>query len=180
MSRIYGGVHQVGYVVKDIEKAMHHWATRLGVGPWFYKEDTGMCEFRYYGKPSEFPKLSIALAQSGDVQIELIQQRNNAPSLYLDTLKNNGEVAQHIAFATRDEFDLYCAKLVKAGYVEGHAGRMAPNRGRFAYFVHPELPSGMFEVSELSGGKAEYFEKIRVASIGWDGKDPVRLPSSLA
>jgi predicted sulfurtransferase len=38
----------------------------------------------------------------------------------------------------------------------------------------------MFEVSELSGGKAEYFEKIRVASMGWDGKDPVRLPSSLA
>jgi hypothetical protein len=177
MSRIFGTVHQIGYVVKDIEKAMAHWSSKLGVGPWFYKEDTGMSEFTYYGKPSEFPKLSIALAQSGELQIELIQQRNDAPSLYLDSLKKNGEIAQHIAYATMDDFDKWRKHFLEQGYQEGHAGRMGPNRGRFAYFVHPELPSGMFELSELRGGKAEYFDKVRRASVNWDGQDPVRLPS---
>lgn len=173
MSMMFGGIRQVGYVVRDIEKAMGHWSARMGVGPWFYKEDVGTTEFRYYGKPSRLPKLSIALANSGDLQIELIQQRDDAPSLYLDTLARNGEVAQHLAWWTMDRFDDHVAGMLRQGYVEGHAGRMG-NRGRFAYFVHPELPGGMFEISEGTGGKAEYFDKIRAAAAGWDGSDPIR------
>ncbi len=39
MSRIFGKVCQNGYVVRDIEAAMKHWITVMGVGPWFYIED---------------------------------------------------------------------------------------------------------------------------------------------
>ena len=173
MSIFFGAVRQVGYVVKDIEKAMNEWA-KLGVGPWFYKEDVGSTEFTYYGKPSRLPKLSIALANSGDLQIELIQQRDDAPSLYLDTLARNGEVAQHIAYWTADRFDEICSKLKELGYVEGHAGRMGANRGPYAYFIHPDLPSAMLEISSSAGGKAEYFAEVRKASENWDGKDPIR------
>jgi hypothetical protein len=173
MSTLFGAARQVGYVVKDIEKAMAHWAA-LGVGPWFYKEAVGSTEFRYYGQPSRLPRLSIALANSGELQIELIQQRCDAPTLYLDTLHRNGECAQHIAYWTMDRFDAMCAQLLSQGYLEGHAGRMGTQRGRFAYFVHPELPSAMIEISESTGGKAEYFEQIRQASLGWDGSQPIR------
>lgn len=180
MSRLFGGGRQVGYVVKDIEKAMDHWSAKLGVGPWFYKRDVGTTEFRYYGRVSELPELSIALAYSGDLQLELIQQRNDAPSLYRDTLRGNGEVAQHIAYWTYTDFDAWLQRMSRDGFVEGHAGRMGQNRGRFAYFVHPELPSAMIELSESTGGKGEYFEKIKQASLNWDGRDPIRLPSSLS
>lgn len=173
MSNFFGGVRQVGYVVRDIEKAMAHWARTLGVGPWFYKEDVGTTEFNYYGQPSRLPRLSIALANSGDLQIELIQQRDDAPSLYLDSLKRCGEGAQHLAYWTDDGFDAAVHRLRLAGYVEGHSGRMGV-RGRFAYFVHPDLPSGMFEISEMAGGKGEYFQDIRRAALAWDGSDPVR------
>lgn len=178
MSVLYGGIRQVGYVVKDIEQAMRMWSDTLGVGPWFYKEEVGTTEFRYYGVPSRLPKLSIALANSGDLQLELIQQRDDAPSLYLDTLARNGETAQHVAYWTLDRFDEFVGKLLAKGYVEGHAGRMGHNRGRFAYFVHPGLPSGMIELSEMTGGKAEYFEKVRQAAAGWDGADPIRTVPS--
>jgi hypothetical protein len=173
MSRFFGSARQVGYVVRDIEGAMRHWVA-LGVGPWFYKETVVTTEFRYYGRESALPQLSIALAQSGDLQIELIQQRDDAPSLYRDTLRTQGEVAQHLAWWTRDDFDAHCARLRSLGYVEGHAGRMGAHRGRFAYFLHPEFPSAMVEISETTGGKAEYFEAIRQASVGWDGRDPIR------
>jgi hypothetical protein len=173
MSLLFGGVRQIGYVVKDIEKAMDHWV-KLGVGPWFYKEDVGSTEFNYYGKPSRIPKVSIALANSGDLQIELIQQRDDAPSLYLDSLKKNGEIAQHIAYWTPDRFEEICKHLRELGYVEGHSGRMGANRGPYAYFIHPDLPSGMFEISDSSGGKAEYFAQVREAAFNWDGKDPIR------
>lgn len=172
MSRLLGGARQVGYVVRDIERAMAHWA-RLGVGPWFYKEDVGTTEFRYYGEASRPPALSIALANSGDLQLELIQQRDDAPSLYRDTLASNGEIAQHVAYWTLDRYDEHVAALRELGYVEGHAGRMG-QRGRFAYFVHPDLPAAMIEVSELTGGKGEHFERIHAASRDWDGRDPIR------
>ncbi len=173
MSTIFGGVRQVGYVVRDIEKAMRHWSDVLGVGPWFYKEDVGTTEFRYHGEVSTPPRLSIALANSGSLQLELIQQRDDAPSLYRDSLQRSGECAQHIAFWTLDHFDQYCGQLLARGYVEGHGGRMGL-RGRFAYFVHPDLPSGMIEVSEMKGGKGEYFDEIRAAGASWDGTDPIR------
>lgn len=173
MSIFLGGVRQVGYVVRDIEKAMAHWSGALGVGPWFYKEDVGTTEFRYQGRESRPPRLSIALANSGDLQIELIQQRDDAPSLYLDSLNRAGECAQHIAFWTLDRFDEYTARLLERGYVEGHGGRMGL-RGRFAYFIHPDLPSGMIEISEMKGGKGEYFAEIRKASETWDGTAPIR------
>ncbi|MDB5826033.1 MAG: glyoxalase [Variovorax sp.] len=173
MSMLFGGVRQVGYVVRDIEKAMDHWARTLGVGPWFYKEAVGTTEFKYYGKPSRLPQLSIALANSGDLQIELIQQRDDAPSLYLDSLNRGGEGAQHLAYWTDSGFDENVTRLLSLGYVEGHSGRMG-TRGRFAYFVHPDLPGGMFEISEMAGGKGEYFREIRNAAESWDGGKPIR------
>jgi hypothetical protein len=174
MSRFFGAGRQIGYVVHDIERAMAHWSVVLGVGPWFYKAEVPTTEFRYFGKPSALPSLSIALANSGDLQIELIQQRNDAPSLYLDSLKRSGEGAQHIAYWTDDHFDDWCRQLQDAGYVEGHGGQMGKGRGRFAYFVHAELPSGMIELSELTGGKGDYFKEIAQASNGWTGADPIR------
>lgn len=173
MSLLFGAVRQVGYVVKDIEQAMLQWSN-LGVGPWFYKAQVVSTEFRYYGRASALPQLSIALANSGELQIELIQQRDDAPSLYLDSLAANGEGAQHLAYWTRERFDEHCAMLLDRGYVEGHAGRMGAGRGRFAYFVHPALPSAMIEISESTGGKGEYFEEIRRAALSWDGEDPIR------
>jgi hypothetical protein len=172
MSNLLGAVRQVGYVVHDIERAMAQWA-RLGVGPWFYKVEVGTTEFRYYGKDSPPPNLSIALANSGDLQLELIQQRDDAPSLYRDTLRASGEIAQHIAYWTLDRYDEHAATLLSLGYLEGHAGRMG-TRGRFGYFVHPELPCAMIELSELSGGKGDHFARVRAASLDWDGADPIR------
>ena len=77
MSRIFGKVCQNGYVVRDIEAAMKHWIEVMGVGPWFYIEDVKTDWFKHRGIDSDV-KMSIALANSGDLQIELIQQRNDA------------------------------------------------------------------------------------------------------
>ncbi len=172
MSRFYGELRQVAYIVRDIEHAMVHWSGVLGVGPWFYNEHVGVTEFSYYGQPSALPDLSIALANAGGLQVELIQQRNEAPSLYLDFLRRNGEGAQHVAWWT-EAFDAQRARLMASGYAEGHAGRIG-QRGRFAYFVHADMPGDVVELSEQTGGKAEFFRQVREAAAGWDGAEPVR------
>lgn len=173
MSMFYGAVRQVGYVVRDIEKTMEEWV-RLGVGPWFYSEDVVSTSYRYYGATQAPPKLSIALANSGGLQIELIQQRDDTPSLYRDSLLRNGEVAQHVAYWTADRFADICRQLLESGHIEGHAGQMGAGMGPYAYFVHPDHPSVMIEVSDTSGGKAQLFELIQKAALVWDGTDPIR------
>ena len=68
MSRLFGEIRQMGYVVRDIEDAMHHWIEVCGVGPWFYIDKLPMFDFYYRGQAGD-PHLSIALANSGDVQV---------------------------------------------------------------------------------------------------------------
>lgn len=173
MSLLLGDARQVGYIVADIESAMKRWSEDLGVGPWFYKEDIGVTSFSYFGDDvDELPKVSIALANSGSLQVELIQPRNSTSSLWLDSLEAGREGPQHVAYWVSD-FDKKHEALVGAGYKEGHAGQ-AGSRGRFAYFVHDELPGSILELSEVIGPKKEYFERVREASINWDGSDPIR------
>lgn len=171
-----GTVRQLAWVVHDIDAAMDHWSRVMGVGPWFYKPRVGVTWFRHQGREAaahELPDLSIAFANSGALQLELIVQRNDAPSMYRDHLRRHGPGLQHIAFWT-EHFDTQVQRLLDAGYVEGHAGQVG-GRGRFGYYVHAAMPGNVVEVSEQSGGKAEFFRQVREAAIDWDGRDPVRV-----
>ena len=94
MSALFGKVCQNGYVVRDIDAAMRFWIEKLRVGPFFYVPSVKIDWFRYRGMDSPL-EMSVALANSGDLQIELIQQRNNAPSMYLDFLARHGEDRPH-------------------------------------------------------------------------------------
>src|SRR6478609_1008537 len=96
MSRIYGEVRQLGYVVADIEAAMRHWVDVLGVGPWFYVERLPVTNFLYRGRPYA-PRVSIAISNSGSAQIELIQQRCDTPTMYRDFLASGPEGLQHVS-----------------------------------------------------------------------------------
>ena len=106
MSSLFGKVCQNGYVVRDIEKAMKFWAEAMRVGPFFYIPKVKTDWFRYRGIDSAV-EMSIALANSGDLQIELIQQRNDAPSMYLDHLRDHGEGMQHMSYWSNDYQALY-------------------------------------------------------------------------
>ena len=89
-------MRQIGIVVRDIDKVtMKHWVEVCGVGPWFYAEKLPLTAYSYKGKTNDIPHLSIALANSGDIQLELIQQRCQTPSLYWDFLNAGKEGSQH-------------------------------------------------------------------------------------
>ena len=131
MSRFFGVVRQNGYVVRDIDAALKYWTETLGVGPFFYFERVPMQDFRYRDEPSPL-EVSIALANSGALQIELIQQRNDAPSMYRDFLAAGHEGLQHLAYWT-ESFDDDFQRLRAAGFEVGQSGAIGEN-GRFVYF----------------------------------------------
>ena len=173
MSRIFGPVRQNGYVVRDVEAAMRHWTEVLGVGPFFYFERVPIEDFRYRGEPSPL-EVSIALANCGDLQIELIQQRNDAPSMYRDFLAAGHEGLQHVAFWP-DDLEKALAEARAAGFREGQSGEIGAN-GRFVYLESPEPghPGTVVELSDASGPKGRFFAHVAEAARSWDGSEPVR------
>ncbi|MDP6344985.1 MAG: VOC family protein, partial [Alphaproteobacteria bacterium] len=137
MSRHFGGVTQNGYVVRDIDAAMRHWIEVMGIGPWFYVERAPIKRFMHRGQPADL-HVSIALANSGPLQIELIQQRNDAPSMYREFLDAGREGLQHMAYWT-DHFDRDLATATELGWPIGQSGEVGSD-GRFVYFdteAHP-------------------------------------------
>lgn len=172
MSRLFGAIRQNGYVVRDVRAAMEHWVEVMGVGPWFYFDRVRVDYFRHRGAPSDV-ELSIALANSGDLQIELIQQRNQAPSMYKEFLDAGREGLQHVAYWTRDYQALY-DRALSLGYRVGHEGQIGGAQGRFAYFDTQAHPGTVIEISDVSGPKGVFFENVRLAAIDWDGAAPIR------
>lgn len=172
MSRIFGAVAQNGYVVRDIHAAMDHWIKVMGVGPWFFFEKIKVDEFNYHGQPSDL-EMSVALANSGDLQIELIQQTNDAPSMYRDFLAAGREGLQHLSYWTTNYQAIYDHALL-LGYKVGHQGQIGGPLGRFAYFDTEGHPGTVIELSDVSGPKKVMFDFIKKCSVGWDGSKPIR------
>jgi hypothetical protein len=171
MSRFFGPIRQLGYVVDDIEQAMDYWTRELGVGPFFYNERVPIVNYRYRGEAYEVHN-SVALANSGYVQVELIQTRNDAPSMYRDFKQAGRTGLQHVAMWT-ETFDEDLARLEAQGFEVQMSGEVGRN-GRFVYFDTEYHPGTVIELSEVLGPKGTMFRMIREASEGWDGSDPVR------
>ena len=171
MSRIFGEITQNGYVVRNIQTAMRHWIEVLGVGPWFYLEHLQLNDFRYKGQRSPVD-VSIALANSGRLQVELIQQHNDAPSLYRDFLTDGHEGLQHIGYGTHN-FETDLNRILKSGYTLGHSGTVAGS-GPFAYLLTEGHPGTVVEILDLTCGREQNFARIAEVARQWDGQDPIR------
>jgi catechol 2,3-dioxygenase-like lactoylglutathione lyase family enzyme len=171
MSRHFGAIRQLGYVVPDIEAAMAYWSGTLGIGPFFYNPRVPIVNYTYRGE-SHQPHNSVALANSGPLQVELIQTRNDVPSMYRDFQQANRSGLQHVAYWT-DNYDADLDRLLAEGFKPVMGGEVG-ERGRFIYFDTEYHPGTVIELSEVAGPKGRMFDLIREAAAGWDGKDPVR------
>lgn len=171
MSKFFGEIRQLGYVVKDIEAAMEYWSGTLGVGPWYYNPKVPIENYQYRGESHE-PHNSVALANSGFVQVELIQCRNDVPSMYRDFLQAGNTGLQHVAYWT-ENYDHDLARLTDQGFRPVMSGEVG-ERGRFVYFDTEYHPGTVIELSEVAGPKGKLFDLIRAESQQWDGRDPVR------
>lgn len=171
MSNLLGPIRQLGYVVDDIEAAMNHWSRVMGVGPFYYNPKVPIEDYRYDGEAHQVHN-SVALANSGYIQVELIQTCNDAPSMYRDFKLAGHRGLQHVAFWTED-YDADLDRMLAEGFRPKMSGKVGEN-GRFVYFDREMHPGTVIELSEVMGPKGRMFDMIRQASENWDGTDPVR------
>lgn len=177
MSRLFGDIRQFAFIVNDIDAAMAYWSQTLGVGPFFIRRDFTFEEFMYRGKACPSPHISYAAANSGAIQIELIQQLDETPSMYRDFITKNGNGLQHVSsWLTRDEYDRHYTNLIKKGFNVLQQGSLRKDGPRVAYFATDTFPGGIvFEIADLTEtGIYDALQNIANAAQNWDGKDPVR------
>ncbi len=165
------GVIQMAYVVEDLRAAIEHWAGKLRVGPWFVLEQFTGVDPVYRGQPSR-AEIALAMSFAGHMNIELIQTKNDAPSVYRELIERRGYGFHHWGVATWN-FDAAVARYESAGHAL--AFRLAvPSGGRVGYMDTTAVLPGYTELIELGGAFDEVFGRFYRASVGWDGKDPIR------
>jgi hypothetical protein len=116
--------------------------------------------------------MSVAIAQWGDVQIELIQQHDSTPSIYSEFAARHGEGLQHLGVMT-PSLDEHLARLHGYGVEPVQWGATAAGM-RFAYVGTDAHPGGMIELIETGPAVAAFFAMVRKAAAGWDGTRPLR------
>lgn len=176
MSTIFGELRQIAFVVPDIDAAMRYWVQTLGVGPFFIKRAIEFKNYRYRGEALPSPMVSIALANSGNVQIELIQQHDIRPSIYKEFLDSGRSGLQHVSsWLTRAEFDRKKAELLARGLRIAQECTIPASGVRLAYFDTDSGNGLVFEIADLAEpNQLERVTKIAREARHWDGVLPVR------
>lgn len=172
MSRLFGAAPlQNGYVVRDLRQAMRYWSDVLGVGPFFVVEHARMESYEAWGRPASID-ISVALAMTGGLQIELIEQHNEADTPYTRFLSQFGEGMQHIGYYTWD-FEADRQRIEQTGLKAIQSGM--GKGSRMAYYDAGGHAGSIIELSELTPGKQAFFDLMAEAARDWDGRDPVRI-----
>jgi hypothetical protein len=159
---------QVAYTVDDIQEGMRRYSDLLHIGPWFLIGPFVPAKGVYRGMVTKM-KLSLAVAFAGEVMVELIEQHDQEPSVYQETLKARGAHGfHHWAIGARD-FDATAAQYKSKGYQEAFSD-LSPRGVRIVYLdTSRDLP-GMLEIIEMTADVEEQYRRMYQAAREWDGK----------
>jgi hypothetical protein len=169
-----GEVMQLAWVVRDLDTAIRHQVDVLGIGPWFVFEHFKLENLQYRGEPSNLD-ISLALAFSGDMCVELIQQHDDGASVYRDLLGRQGTGFHHWGVASAD----YEGDIARYGekdmplIVDGRVSVGA----RAGYVDARAALQGYIEIIEVTPDVDGLFTMIRDAATSWDGRMPIRAIS---
>ncbi|MGH8460998.1 MAG: VOC family protein [Stenotrophobium sp.] len=162
-----GHIRQLGYIVEDVDGAVAAWSTRLKVGPWLIIRNVPL-QAVYRGL-SSVPVIDCAFAYRGEMQIELIQQKNDAASPYRAFIEQGRYGLHHTAFLSEQIAD-DVKRLQQAGLTLACDINM-PTGGRYVYF-DAAVPGEQtyIELLELTPALKQMFEQGMPAAASWDGR----------
>jgi Glyoxalase/Bleomycin resistance protein/Dioxygenase superfamily len=157
-----GAIRQCAYVVHDLDAAMVSW-TNIGVGPWL--------TMRHITQPADYrgtstaPTLSIAFANSGPLQLELIEQHDGSASVYREFLDGGHNGFHHLAWWAED-YDGALAAASDTASTPVHSGEA--NGVRFAYFEAGGATGPFLELMELTDTTRWLADTVAEAAASWD------------
>ena len=137
-------VEQIGFVVKDIDKAIEFYSSVFGWGP-FRVYESEMKGFTYRGQKGDC-RLKTAFAKSGPIEIELIQVLEGETP-HTEFLREKGEGLQHLRFHV-DDIDAMLTELAKEGIEPVWHHRLPEFGIAFAYLNTDKIGGVTLELIE--------------------------------
>jgi hypothetical protein len=166
-----GQIVQMAYVVKDIRQSMDWWIRACRVGPWFLLDSFTGAEQRYRGGPSH-SDVAIAMAFAGHMQIELIQPKDDHPSVYKDIVDKRGYGFHHVGIAVED-VEAERAAYERRNYTVAFRAPV-PSGGAVYYMDDGRNDPGFVELIPATPGMNDMFTRYWRASLEWQGDNPIR------
>jgi hypothetical protein len=161
---------QMGFVVDDVVAAAEKWVRVFGAGPFHVIPPYEQVNL-YRGHESTIT-CQVAVAQVGPVQIELIHQHCDGPSVFREWSREGTSAFHQLATVTPD----YEAKKQQFEALGYHVVSESLS-GRFGTaYIDTLADFGFYtEVVESTPGFLANLDRIAQATASWDGSDPVRL-----
>jgi Glyoxalase/Bleomycin resistance protein/Dioxygenase superfamily len=157
---------QICWVVPDLHKSIEQWGRQAGVGPFFYFGDVTYENAIYRGKPWRPVKFHAAIAQAGEMQIELVSQLEEGPSMFRELVPAGQSGLHHMSTYT-DNFDADLAHYRQAGADIVFSGLM---KGAPVCWLDTAGTLGfMTELITANPVKDQIFARFKEAAQNWDG-----------
>ncbi len=165
-----GSVSQIAYVVENMDVALSYWVDVVQAGPFFVFEHAKLENQVYREQPSNID-VTLAVANSGDTQIELIYCEDNRPSVYREFLDAGKTGVHHVGIMPKD-YDSAIRRYKELGYDVAFACSIA---GTDLVYLDTVAALGHFtELWERSDSFLAFQRSVREAAYNWDGTDPIR------
>jgi catechol 2,3-dioxygenase-like lactoylglutathione lyase family enzyme len=165
---------QVAYHVTDIRRAASDMAAKFGAGPFFINENIKLTWGEHRGEPTDFVH-SSAYGQWGEVMVEFfVQESAGTNTPYRDVYAADQEGLHHTAIMVDDMDEAFA-------YFEGNDMPVVTRCGlapgpsvHFAFIDARKTFGHMIEIYPKSDGLLNFYKRVRDASVGWSGEDPIR------
>ena len=118
---------QMCWVVPDLNAAMANWTSTAGVGPFFAFDGIPFKDAIYRGKPDDLRGCTAAIAQAGDVQIELVAQEDDRMTIFREVVPM-GQTGFHHAALYCTDYEAQRDAYIKAGSPLAFEGDMLGSR----------------------------------------------------
>ena len=165
MEKKFGQIMQMAFVVDDFDKAIEFWTKKMNVGPFLKIENVEFKELYYKEKATNLD-FSGALSYTGNMQIELIKQYCDTPSIYTEYVNNEKGPLHHVCALTTDiKNDI--TVMESEGYKIIQGGKMQDD-GQFVYLHSEDKKEPILELLEFSENWLSFFSSIENASKNWD------------
>ena len=170
-------IRQIAYVTSPgtFDATIDFWLRTVGVGP-FYVADFRLGNQVFRGEATDCT-CRVGLSFQGDLQVEIIEPTNDAPSPYLDVLDRatvvpSAGLFHHFLVDTAD-YEGTCRRLLDGGALQGMRATLSDGR-RMTYIDAIATIGSYVEVIEGGSASAAVWARMREECAEWDGADPIR------
>jgi methylmalonyl-CoA/ethylmalonyl-CoA epimerase len=161
LSIVGRSLEQVAFVVRNLGAAQRFFSQSMGIPRFYVIENFGSraADKTFRGRPAEH-NFSIAIAYSGNTQIELIQHLSGE-TCYKEFIERKGEGLQHLGFFLdeRRQHEQVLAEFQKNGFSVLQSGRFGG--ASYTYFDTEKAIGAVMEIVYLDERSKELMARVK-------------------